>query len=462
MEKLTAIEIAKLTGGKIVCGNPLSECVSAEIDSRRVTPDSVFFAIRGSVTDGHIYIDAAIEKGAAVIVIEKPFSELELRNGEKATFIEVISSERALGALALGYRLRYEIPVVGVTGSVGKTTTKEMIYAVMSEGHSVLKSEGNYNSETGLPLSVLNLTADHTAAVLEMGMDAAGEIDYLTKIAKPAVAVITNIGVSHIEALGSRKNILKAKLEIENGLGADGTLVLNADDDMLWSVAGTLAHPVIYYGIENELASYRAENIRYLSDKTVFTVKTPYEEFEAEIKAFGKHNVLNALAATVAGYLTGLTTVEIIKGLSNFVGEKMRQNIYEFKGVTLMEDCYNASPDSMRAAFDVISKRSEAPKIALLADMLELGEKSPEYHFKTGAEAAKTFDKIICYGEMAKNIADGANSVKEASAVWFKTPLEAAAELCETATDGAMILFKASRGMKAEEIIEKFKEGWKN
>ncbi len=461
MEKLTAQEIAKMTGGKIVSGNPLAECISAEIDSRRVTAHSMFFAIKGSTTDGHIYIDAAIEKGAKIIVIEKPFSELSLQRASEATFIEVISSERALGALALAYRLRYEIPVVGVTGSVGKTTTKEMIYAVMSASHSVLKSEGNYNSETGLPLSVLNLSENHTAAVLEMGMDAAGEIDYLTRIARPAVAVITNIGVSHIETLGSRKNILKAKLEIENGLGADGTLVLNADDDMLWSVAGNLSHPIIYYGIENELASYRAENIRYLADKTVFTVVTPYEKFEAEIKAFGKHNVLNALAATVAGYLTGLTTEEIIKGLFEFKGEKMRQNIYDYEGVTLMEDCYNASPDSMKAAFDVVSRRPEDLKIALLADMLELGEKSPEYHFKTGAEAAKVFDKIICYGEMAKNIADGANSVKPC-AVWVEKSFDAAAALCESAKKGAIILFKASRGMKAEETVEKFKEGWKN
>ncbi|MBQ2945770.1 MAG: UDP-N-acetylmuramoyl-tripeptide--D-alanyl-D-alanine ligase [Clostridia bacterium] len=461
MEKLTAAEIAKMTGGKIVCGNELTECVAAEIDSRRVTPHCVFFAIKGQTTDGHLYIDSAIEKGAEIIVIERPLSELSLKNAENAVFIEVISSERALGALALAYRSRYEIPFVGVTGSVGKTTTKEMIYAVLSAKYNVLKSEGNYNSETGLPLSVLNLTKKHTASVLEMGMDAAGEIDYLTRIAKPAVAVITNIGVSHIETLGSRKNILKAKLEIENGLGADGTLVLNADDDMLFGVAGSLSHPIIYYGIENPCAGYRAENIRYLADKTVFTVVTPYESFEAEIKAFGKHNVLNALAAAVAGYLTGLTTAEIIKGLSNFVGEKMRQSIYEINGVTVMEDCYNASPDSMRAAFDVIKRRNEKRKTAILADMLELGEKSPEYHFKTGVEAAKVFDTVICYGEMAKNTVNGANSVKQGCAFHCESSEQAAKMLIEKSQKGDIILFKASRGMKAEECIAKFKEGWK-
>ncbi len=462
MERLTAIEIAKMTGGKLVFGNPLTECVNAEIDSRRVKEEFVFFAIKGSVTDGHLFIESAVSNGATVIVIEKPFETLNLSNKAKeAAYIEVLSGERALGALALAYRIQYQIPIIGVTGSVGKTTTKEMIYAVMSEKCKTLKSEGNFNSETGLPISVLKITNEDKAAVLEMGMDAAGEIDYLTKIARPTVGVITNIGISHIETLGSRKNILKAKLEIQNGLGADGTMVLNADDEMLFNAGELIMHPAIYYGIENKKASYRAENIRYYDDKTEFTVVTPYEKFEAAINAPGKHNVLNALAATVAGYLSGLTTKEIVKGLLAFKTEKMRQTIYKFEDFTVMEDCYNASPDSMNAAFEVIKNRKEKRKIAVLADMLELGDETEKHHFETGKNAANALDKIICYGSLGEKIAEGANSVKEGVAVFVKTSDEAAKLLAETVLAGDVILFKASRGMKAEECIIKFKESVK-
>ena len=462
MEKLTAADVARMTGGRLVHGDALTECVGADVDSRRIKKDWIFFAVKGPQNDGHGFIDSAVANGASVIVIERPYETLSLfPEAEKAAFIEVISSERALGALALAYRKRFECPFVGVTGSVGKTTTKEMIYAVLSARYDVLKSEGNFNSETGLPLSLLNMDSKKGAAVLEMGMDAAGEIDYLTRIARPGVAVITNIGVSHIEALGSRKNILKAKLEIENGLGADGTMVLNADDDMLYPASGTLSLPVILYGIENKAAAYRAENVRRLEDGTAFRVVTPYGSFDAKISAFGNHNVLNALAAVVAGYLCGLETDEIIKGLASYKNEKMRQSIYSFEGVTIMEDCYNASPSSMKAAFDVMSERPESPKVALLGDMLELGPDSPKYHFDVGAAAAKVFDAVICYGENGKYISDGANSVKKGVSRHYADKNAAVKDVIDSMKRGGAVLFKASRGMRAEDCLAAFKEGWK-
>ena len=305
MEMMTASAVAQMIGGTVISGDHTIEADNGAIDSRNVTNNSIFFAIPGTKCDGHDFINNAVNAGAKIIVVEKKLEELILdENAKKATYIKVISSMRALASMASAYRNKFDIPVVGITGSVGKTTTKEMVYSVLSAKYKTLKSEGNYNSETGLPLSILNLNRDYKTAVFEMGMDQMGEIDFLTRIARPYIGIITNIGVSHIEILGSQKNILRAKLEIENGLMDDGTMILNADDDYLYSVKNNLKHPIIYYGIENADAEYRAENIKVGDKTTEFDVITPYGRFSAKINAMGKHNVFNALAAIITGFLS--------------------------------------------------------------------------------------------------------------------------------------------------------------
>lgn len=454
MQKMTAQQALKATGGTLYGSGEFSNVV---IDSRKAVKDSLFVALKGENTDGHEYIDMAFDNGASCILSEK-----NLYCG-RGCMIVVDDTLKALQDLSRFYRTGFDIKVCAVTGSVGKTTTKEFCYAVMSEKYNTMKTEGNYNSETGLALTVFNIDESTEMAVLEMGMSGLNQISDLTKIALPDVAIITNIGISHIEALGSRENILKAKLEIEEGLSDNGIMILNGDDDLLWEQRENIKHETLYYGIDNPKCDFRADNIVVNGIQTEFDIISPDGVYPAKINIIGRHNVLNALAAICAAFGFGIDITSAIKGLANFKNAAMRQNIYQRNGITVFEDCYNASPDSMRAALNVLSSLDGKRKIALLGDMLELGDVSKQMHMQIGSIAAKQADIVIAYGNMAKYYVKGARSVgaPDSNLFYFESRDSAAKALISMAKPGDTILFKASRGMRAEEVIKVFFEGWK-
>ncbi|MBQ5321778.1 MAG: UDP-N-acetylmuramoyl-tripeptide--D-alanyl-D-alanine ligase [Oscillospiraceae bacterium] len=422
-------------------------------DTRTIEKGNLFIPIIGERMDGHDYIDKAIENGAAAVLASKEIKE-------EIPTIYVENTLDALINLSAYYRSLFSPKVVGVTGSVGKTSTKEMIYAALSESLNTIKTIGNRNNEIGLPHTLFTITPETEAAVIEMGMVNRGEIDVLTRAVCPDVAVITNIGVSHIENLKTRENILLAKLEIENGLVADGVMVLCADNDLLHSVKGKLKHKTIYYGIRQKADIY-ADEIEYGDNETSFIIHDGDKSYPAKIPTVGEHNVLNALAAFAVCKSFGLNPEASVRGLKNFESSGSRQKIYKHNGVTIIEDCYNASPDSMKAALWVLKNIKAERKIAVLGDMLELGEISEESHRAVGKTAAENADIVFTFGPLSKITAKSAEEQKVPS-FHFEDKKALVSLLLETIKKGDAILFKGSRGMKLEEVIEGLLQGDKN
>lgn len=416
-------------------------------DSREVKEGDCFLCIRGERTDGHLYIASAEENGAACFLCEEDLKT-------KLPYIKVKSVTEGLQNMALHHRKTrlFDTKIVAVTGSVGKTTTKELTAAVLSEAYKTYKTRGNKNSETGLPITVLETESSHQAAVVEMGMSGLGEIRTLSKIALPDIGIITNIGLSHIEHLKTQENILKAKTEIVDGMVHSSPLLLNADDPLLFGWKGW--ENILFFGIRNPAADFRAEEIAGDDHSVRFTIVHGKERVPAEIPIAGVHNVYNALAAVAAGVLFGIPLEKGAEGLKNYVSPPMRQKIYETKGITVFEDCYNAVPDSVIASLQVL-KRMNGRKIALLGDMLELGERSAELHRLVG-QSLSGIDLFICYGPHAENYAEGARNAGLPRENIFAFPVreEASCKLVETVRKGDCILFKASRGMHAEEVMK--------
>ena len=387
-----------------------------------------------------------MENGAQAVIVEKDCG-LDERQ------IVVESTRQALLDLAGYYRSLFNIPVIGITGSVGKTTTKEMVHAVMSSKYNTLKNEGNLNNEIGVPLTLFRLEKCHEAAVIEMGMSNFEEIARMTKAVKPDVAVISNIGVSHIENLGSREGILRAKLEILGGMKADAPVILNADDDMLITVRPG-AHPVIYYGIENEKSMFKASEITSKESETVLSVGFSGGSATVSLPYPGRHNVYNSLAAVAAGSLFGIEPCDALEALKNYVPAGMRQRINKTHGITFIEDCYNASPDSQAAALAVLGGMNAERKIAVIGDMLELGSVSREAHYGVGTKAAENkIDAVFTYGERSLETAKGASDGGVADVRSFSDKQQLAAVLADYLKQGDAVLFKASRGMKLEDVI---------
>lgn len=442
-------EISAVLG--VACGED-KQILSVCTDTRKITEGSLFIALVGERFDGHDFVEAAFEKGAVAVVCSKPVDV----DGE---VLLVENTGTALLEIAAYYRSLFSIPFVGITGSVGKTTTKEMVYAVLSEKYNTLKNEGNLNNEIGLPTTVFRLDSDYEAAILEMGMSAFGEISRLAKVAQPNAGIITKIGVSHIEHLGSREGILKAKLEILDGLKHKAPLIVNGDDDLLSTVALD-DRRVITFGIENENCDYRAVGIEQTGYNTCFTVIYDGGERSVTIPTVGTHNVYNALSAFAVGLYLGVSPEKAALGLSKYVTSGMRQNVREVNGITVIEDCYNASPDSVRAATEVLSTMKAGTKALVFGDMLELGEISESAHREVGAlVASKGIDRFYTYGEMAALAAESAkeNGIGFVKAFDDKSAL--AAQLRADLNKGDAVLFKASRGMKLEEVIRIFAEG---
>lgn len=449
--------IAKASDGEIrnLSGDEIVKNIVR--DDREVEEGTVFVALRGENNNGHRFVERAVENGAVCCVVNKDEGDFG-----SLPVVAVDDTFKALRDIASAYRDRFNIPVIGITGSVGKTSTKGMIASVMGTEFATLKTEGNYNNEVGVPLTLFRLSDDDEAAVIEMGMSAFGEISRLSRIVKPDTAVITNIGISHIEHLGSREGILKAKTEILDGLSIDGTVILNGDDDLLWSKNGELEYETLYYGIENKACDLVATDIRLFSSGSEFTVRIDGEDYRFETNVPGVHHIYNALAAILTGYRYNVSVKNMIKGVHDFAPEGFRQSVSKYRDFTVINDCYNACPDSMESGMDVLGLTAEengggSRRVACLGDMLELGDKSVEAHYKVGGMCAeKKIDCLITIGEMARNIARGAldSGMNPNDIYEFESGPDAIEKIASIIRKGDVIWIKGSRGMRLEKIAE--------
>ena len=452
-------EIIHATKGKLIKGNPEAECETFCRDTRIIKPGDTYIGIKGENFDGNTLWQQAFENGAETIIVQGiDFKNQNLEKYENKNIIEVEDTIKALADIATYKRNLYgkDFPVVGVTGSVGKTSTKDIIANVVSQKYKTLKTQGNNNNDIGLPFTIFNLK-DHEAAVIEMGMNHFNEISKLTKIAKPTISVITNIGTSHIGNLGSRENILKAKLEILEGMDKK-VLVINNDNDLLHKYNLENKNVEIYtYGIENK-SDVMSEDIILNENNSEFICNLKGEKFKVKVPVGGIHFVYNALCAATVGYLLGLSIEQIKKGIETFELTKKRMDITELdNGVTVINDSYNASFESMQASLKYLSGLKNNRKIAVLGDMFELGEYSKELHEKVGKEVAKNnIDILICSGENSKYIVEAAkeNGMEKSNIYYFENKSKIQEFIKSIWKKGDAILFKASNGMKFFEIVE--------
>lgn len=443
MNKLYLSEIAKAVNGKV-----FGECevTDISIDSRNINDKSLYVAIIGERFDGHSFVKSAVDNGAVAVMVSQ-IPEIDI------PYVLVEDTEKAFLELAKYYKNKISPLTVAVTGSVGKTTTKDMIAAVLSQKYKTLKTQGNLNNQIGLPRTIFALDDSYKAAVLELGMSDFGEISVLSKASQPDMSVITMIGVSHMETLGSREGILKAKLEVLDGMPCDAPLFVSADDDMLSAFTDNNRR-IIRFSTRNKSADYFAENISVNDGNTEFVVCFNGNSQKVTIPTVGEHNVRDAVSAFAVGIECGISPRDIAEGLLNYKPSGMRQNVVHKNGYTVIEDCYNASPDSMKASLSVLDDIAKSRKIAVLADMLELGDISLSAHYDTGKFAAEqNIDIIFCYGENSKETQKGAlqNGAKEV--YWFDSKTDLQEKLLSVINEGDTVLFKGSRGMALEEII---------
>ncbi len=470
LKLLTPAEIASAVGGKLEI---YFDC-PVDTEQNKISTSSaesgagvIFCAIKGQNADGNDYIaDAAMAGSTCFICQRVPEDAKSL--GKPFCAIVVEDTVKAMGSLAAYYRGFSSAKFVAITGSVGKTTTKEFIYAVMSAAFKTHKTIGNYNNELGLPLTLFGIGKDDRVAVLEMGMSDLGEIEYMTKIARPDIAVVTNIGTSHLASLGTRENICRAKMEIRLGLPEDGLLILNADEPLLYAQYEQLEKKPKLISVYSRYGDFRAVNIRQKPDGIVYDlIYSNKAVTNVEVPALGKHNVYNSLVAYAVGISLGMTDEQVRRGLKKFVGADMRQKIYDVGGITVIDDCYNASPESMRASIDVlvsVAAKNNTRAAALLGDMLELGDYSRLMHTQLGQYAAQMqINKLFCYGMMADIVAESAikKGIRADNVFVCLDTRDAqgmADMILQTLRPGDILLVKASRGVQAERIIECMKK----
>ncbi|MCD8341241.1 MAG: UDP-N-acetylmuramoyl-tripeptide--D-alanyl-D-alanine ligase [Clostridiales bacterium] len=457
MEPITLQEILTATGGTLLGGSQdLSTVITAvDTDSRAMAGGSLFVPLVGERFDGHAYIDSALATAAGTLT-QRPLE----RYAPDRFYVLVEDTMRALGDLARYYRHKFQIKVVGITGSVGKTTCKDMVASVLSAHFRVLKTDGNFNNNIGVPKTLFRLDSSHQVAVIEMGMNHLGEIDYLTNIVNPDVAIITNIGDAHIENLGSRENTLKAKSEIFNGMNGKGVAVLNGDDPLLSTLSGKLEQQILWYGWDNRCDFGCADLDEQFDDHIVMEVRSPQGQWRQAIPGLGSHMIYPALAAIAVGSWFGMSAEEIRRGILNFVPTKMRMDRMTLPGgVTVLNDTYNANPQSMRAAVEVLSKASGSYKVAVLGDMLELGELGPTLHESVGRFVGQCgIDCLLAVGDLAEHIYNGALKAGIAECYTRPNKEEAKVVLEHIVRPGCTILCKASRGMRLEELVDYIKE----
>ena len=465
MEKLDMARIAEYCSGEIYDFTGALGCEFEYIctDSREADDKTMFVATRGERVDGHDYIISAIDKGCRCILCEYVPSDIV---GKKACFVVVENSIEAFSHAARGYRTDMRMKTVAITGSVGKTTTKELCAAIIREKYKLYSTVGNFNSIIGMPMSLMEADRGCEAAVFEMGMSGFGEISPMSLCARPHVAMVTNIGSSHLEYLKTRENIAKAKLEIADGLDSDGYLLLMGDEPILrGEVIKKYAKKcnILYVGTnKNDENDALVENIRVEGDKTLFDLYFGGEKYEnLEISAIGRHFAINGAFAAIAALLIGCDERDIRAGLSAYAPSGMRQNISDRNGVRLIADCYNAAPESMRASLEVLRGiQLDGKRIAVLGDMRELGANSDELHREVGKFAAECTDMLFTLGQSGALIAEGAilgglDKKKVASFLDGEEIDALVGAISENLAEGDAILFKASRAMRLERVIER-------
>ncbi|MCI8440972.1 MAG: UDP-N-acetylmuramoyl-tripeptide--D-alanyl-D-alanine ligase [Provencibacterium sp.] len=440
--------LAAALGAAIQDETPITEICT---DSRTVTPGSLFVCIEGERLDGHDFAGEALSRGAAAIVARRPLP----LPAEKVFYVP--DTMDAHIALSSAYREQFSLLSVGITGSVGKTTTKEFTACVLETRWRTHKTEGNKNNEIGLPQTLFALDESAEALVAEMGMDKQGDIDKLAAAVQPDAAVITHIGTSHIEKLGSRENILQAKLEVTRHLPAGAPLILSADCDLLRAYRDSRLR-VIHFGLDASDADYQAQEVEAQETGTRFVILHDGEKTPAFIPALGQHNVRDALAAFAVGCELGIRPQEAAKGLRQYAPSGMRQRRVQIGGITVMEDCYNASPDSMCAAlFTLRELPVTGERIAVFGDMLELGETSREAHQRVGRLCREQrVDRLYGFGQETAYMVEAAKKAGLRQAEHFTDKGELARRLADSVRDGDFIWVKASRSMRFEEILEEF------
>ena len=464
MRKADVSKLCALCGGELM-GE--AECNIEYIctDSREADAKNLFVVTVGERVDGHDYMLSAAKNGCKAFLCQRLPSELENSRYEYAAIV-VEDSIKALARISEGHVSSLNMKKVAVTGSVGKTTTKEFIYAVLNERYKTHKTKANHNSTIGMPMSMLEATDECEAAVIEMGMSGFGEIELMSNTAKPQIACITNIGSSHLELLGTRENICKAKLEIVSGMKG-GKVIVNGDEPLLVGASVGENHKLTV-GVDNPECRIKAFNLRYSDEGSVFDLEVDGKVYaDIEINVIGKQFVYASLFAFAVGFELGMSAEEIMSGLKKFENADMRQNIYELGGITVIEDCYNASPESMRAAIDVLKTVSKSKKgsrmTALLGDMRELGDNSKEFHKEVGRYFGSKGGKLLMtMGMLARDIAFGAleGGLAEKN-VYIITDCNNVERIGDTLLDilkeGDILLVKASRAVGAERVVEYIK-----
>lgn len=454
MEQWSLKEIASILGVPCETGVVITDIST---DTRAITPGCLFVALKGERFDGNDFVAQALENGAAAVVCS--------RRDPSADGVQLVVEDTlaAYQSLARAYCEKFSIPKIALTGSVGKTTTKEMTAVVLEEKFRTLKTEGNWNNQIGVPRMAFRLDKSYCAAVFEMGMDHRHQIENLSRIVQPDLAILTNIGLSHIENLGSQEEILRSKLEILEGMAPDAPIVLNGDDVFLAKAAAELHRPVILYGLKNPDCHAFADHITQNGEETSFQMHLGDTVFPVCLPTIGEHNVLNAVAAAAVGEWYGVTPAQIAAGLQNYVPSGMRQRVVRMEGLTVIEDCYNASPDSVKAALRTLRDfPGTGRKIAVLGDMKELGDYAEASHRLCGGYAAEMkADHLFTYGENSRFTAEEG----ERSGLPTENFTEAerlADALAAFLQEGDTVLFKASRGMKLEEVIHLLYEKWES
>ena len=453
MKSLTVSELTIATKGKLVIGNESDSIIDVVIDSRKANKDNVFVAVIGENLDGHKFMQSAYENGCKTF-IKNASSSIKL-NSSDINLIEVDDTQIALGNIAKYYKEKFDIPYIGVTGSVGKTTTRDMIYATVSSKLNTLKNEGNLNNHFGVPLTLFNLDDSYECAVIEMGMSNFKEIEYLANIVNPKIGVISNIGLSHIENLGSQEGILEAKMEIATNFNEENTLIVNGDDKLL----GTLKEKKLNYSLKtfgfNKNNDIYCESYEMNEEDLTFICYIDGKKEEIFIPTVGEHNIYNAMAAILVGKELNISLDKIKSGLKNFKATKMRLDIIKNNKMTIINDAYNASPDSMEAALKILG-RYKNRKVAILGDMFEMGEHAEYGHRLVGKYAINNTDVLIAIGKDAKFMCEEAKALgfNESNIHHFNTKEDAIEKLDELVKNDDVVLVKASRGMQLEKIVE--------
>ncbi|MCL2629050.1 MAG: UDP-N-acetylmuramoyl-tripeptide--D-alanyl-D-alanine ligase [Oscillospiraceae bacterium] len=447
MYTLTPKKVAQITGGKCVGSSNGFDTpiIGAVRDNRDVKPGNLFVCIKGERTDGHLYANDAFNAGAVCCLTEQ---ELQGANG---AYVIVDSTTDAIKTLGEYHRSMFDIPVIGITGSVGKTTAKELVAAVLEAKLCVLKTEKNLNNELGVPLTLMSINEKHEAAVIEMGISGFGEMSRLAKMVRPDIFLMTKIGYAHIEELGDLQGVLRAKTEAFAYMKSDGVAVMNGDDELLRTYDSKIK--TITFGIEAS-NDYRAANVKTLGTSSIsFDIVSSKGQFPVEIPAYGSHIAALAPAAAAVGSLLGLTQREIQKGFLSYAPVEGRSNISDVNGITLINDCYNANPNSVKAA---LISMSQLPcrHIAILGDMLELGKNTKDMHLDVGAFAAENgVDVLLCHGNEATHIYEGYKLAEKGEAEHYCDIEDLMGDIPNKIKKGDAVLVKASRGMRFERLL---------